>query len=48
MSIRLGSFAVVFEWNSVSYGWTIQKWKYKQMTSWWHGTAYLGRLKVIW
>lgn len=38
----------LLKWNQVSYGWQIIKWSYEGRTSWRHGTAYLGRLKIMW
>jgi len=46
--LRFRFIAICFIWSSVSYGWEIIKWKYKDQTSWKHGTAYLGRLKIVW
>lgn len=48
MNLRLGDFAVTILLCPVSYGWAVQKWRYKHESSWRHGTAYLGRVKVIW
>lgn len=29
-------------------GWKLIKWKYLSKTSWLHGTAYLGKIKIYW
>ncbi len=47
-SFRVGKFAVVLEWNRYRVGWAIHKWRYGGRESWWHGTAYLGPLRIIW
>lgn len=44
--IAIGPFVLC--WHSVSAGWSIKKWRYFERSSWRHGTAYLGRLKIVW
>jgi hypothetical protein len=46
--MRIGNFAVVFAWYPSGCGWAVRKWRYKHLTSWKHGAAYLGRLKIMW
>lgn len=47
-TIRVGNFAVVFAWYPSGCGREVIKWRYHGRSSWKHGAAYLGRLKVMW
>lgn len=48
LNLRLWKFAVTFQRYPASVGWEILKWRYYDKSSWAHGTAYLGRVKVVW
>lgn len=48
MHLRIGWFAVTVQWYPSRVGWAVHKWKWEGRESWCHGTAYLGRIKVIW
>ena len=48
MNLRLGPLALTIEWYAVYCGWGLHKWSYAGRSSWRHGAAYLGRIKLIW
>jgi len=52
-SLRIGSFAIVFLWSGWGFfwfrhAWYLHKWKYFSQTSWKHGSAGLGPVKIAW
>ncbi len=34
--------------NERRWGWYVQKWRYFNKTSWRHGSAQIGPLRVVW
>jgi hypothetical protein len=38
----------VLIWDRAYTGFSVQKWSYRGVSSWWHGTAYLWHLKIVW
>jgi hypothetical protein len=49
MTIRIGDFAVVVIYYPCWCGFSLHKWTYgPRRSSWRHGCAYLGRLKLVW
>jgi hypothetical protein len=48
LHFRLGRFALTVKRYPCRIGWCVRKWRYYDRESWWHGTAYMGRFKLIW
>jgi hypothetical protein len=53
MSFRIGRFALVLEWRPANpwtarWAWGLHKWSWQGQSSWRHGAAYLGKLKIVW
>ncbi len=48
MNLRLGTFALTIERYPVNCGFHISKWSWQGQSSWHHGSAFLGRFKIIW
>ena len=47
MTLRLGRFALVVMLYPSS-AWGVYRWTWKGETSWRHGSARFGRLKLVW
>lgn len=53
MNIRLGRLAVMFEWYSAEPWmarrcYSIHKWSWRGVSSWRHGSARIGKIKIVW
>jgi hypothetical protein len=44
----LGPLGLVIDHYPSGCGWAIHKWRYYSRSSWRHGSAYLGRWKIMW
>ena len=47
-TLRIGRFALVALYYPVWIGFGIHKWTYAGRSSWIHGSARLGRIKLMW
>ena len=53
MGLRWGKLAVSIEWYGANpwfarWAWGLHKWRWRGESSWRHGAAYLGKIRVVW